>query len=218
MLNSRKVSFVLVDDHIIFREGLIHIIEKEPNFEVVGNASDGLEGYNLIRALQPDIAIIDISLPVFTGINLVSKLKQESIATKCIILTRHDNMQYLNELLKYSIHGFVLKSEAAGNLLNAIHLVIKGEQYISQRLAENFQTLKQSLAKDHVISTAQLTTREKEIIKLLAEGYSNHQISKILHISTETVKVHRKNIIKKLGSKNIAEIIRFARSAGLTET
>ncbi len=219
---GKPVRIFLADDHTILREGLKHILTTLPDCEVVGEAGDGQQALEAIEQLKPDIAVMDISMPVTTGIEVTRKLRRYHPDIKIIVLSRHDNEEYVYQLLKYGIHGYIVKEEAGDDLLRAVEAVLKGETYLSPRIAKKVMSdFRAGGRKDNDAPIAQqfsvLTNREREILKLIAEGMSNEEIAKALWISPRTAKVHRANIMKKLDVHKVADLVKYAIKAGLVE-
>ncbi|PKL17442.1 MAG: DNA-binding response regulator [Spirochaetae bacterium HGW-Spirochaetae-5] len=213
-MNS-EVKLFLADDHTIFREGLKLIIEDVPHYNVIGEAGDGKEALDLIEKLKPDMAILDISMPTMSGIDIVRYLKRYSPDIKIIILSRHDNEEYVKELLKTGINGYVLKDDAGDDLLRAIDAVLKNSIYLSPGVAakvvsDYVQMEKAGSEKGEESQFKLLTGREREVLKLIAEGKSGHEIAECLRISPRTAKVHRANIMKKLDVHKSSELVIYA--------
>lgn len=207
----KKISVFLADDHKILRESLKLYLSQEPEIEVVGEAADGLEAYSAILALKPDIAILDISMAKLNGLDLCIKLKQEQSNLKVIILSMHKTESYIYKALNIGVNGYVLKDNALEDLMNAIRTVWEGRMFISQDLIEMVVSGYVSEgAKKSTFESEVLSVREREILQMLAEGRSNKEVADGLHISVKTVETHRANIMKKLGLKNIADLVLYA--------
>lgn len=216
-----KIKIFLADDHTMLREGLKHILTNQEGFNVVGESGDGREALNKIEKLKPDVAVVDISLPSMTGIEITRQLKKYQPDIKIIILTRHNNEEYLFELLKYNIDSYILKDNASEELIHAINEVIEGNAYFSSRITKtivkNYSEMKKDDTKKSDKSETLLSPREKEILKLIAEGMTNKEISSILFISEYTVKAHKTNIMKKLDVHKTNGLIKYAIKTGLIE-
>jgi DNA-binding NarL/FixJ family response regulator len=218
------MKIFLVDDHVILREGLKLILKQIPEIEIIGESGDGVDALEKIERLKPDLVVLDISLPGMTGIEIVRNLRKYNSSTKIIILSRHDNEEYIQQVLKMGIQAYVLKDDAGDDLIRAIEAVKKEERYLSPRitskLLSNFEnqgkrTNNNSSPESELFSV--LTNRERQILKLLGEGKSNEEISRQLWIALRTVKVHRQNIMKKLNIHNVAELVKYAIKAGIVE-
>lgn len=211
----------LADDHTILRQGLKLILAESDDMEIIGESGDGREALEEIERLHPDLAILDISLPSTTGIEIARQIHKYHPEIKVIILSRHDNPEYVQELLRFGISGYVLKDEAGDDLLRAIEAAKSGETYLSPRITKDLLSEMQGSPKRdkeaESFSYPQLSHREKEISKLLAEGHSNEEVAKALWISPSTVKVHRQNIMKKLNIHKMADLVKYAIKTGLIE-
>jgi DNA-binding NarL/FixJ family response regulator len=218
-----KIRIFLADDHVILREGLRYILNTVPDYQVIGESGDGREALEKIEKLKPDVVILDISMPTMTGIEVSRQLRKYHPEIKIIVLSRHDNEEYVNQLMKYGIHGYILKDNASDDLLKAIAEVLNGNMYLSPRITKNI--IEDYLANkkcgiqqgaDSIFS--KLSIREIEILKLIAEGKSNNQIASLIFISDKTVKVHRANIMKKMGVHKATDLVKVAIKYGLTES
>ncbi|MDH5719635.1 MAG: response regulator transcription factor [Spirochaetia bacterium] len=217
----------LVDDHLILREGLKHILSETDLYEVSGESGDGREALEKIEKMKPDIVILDISLPSLSGIEIARQVRKFHKEIKIIMLSQYDNEEYIDELLKYGIHGYMLKDSAADDLLKAISEVLKGNIYLSgqvtKKLVQDFlpkpsvEIASDSPDKKEKSIFSILSAREREILKLIAEGYSNDKIASSLWISPKTVKTHRANIMKKLNLSSMAELVKYAVKHGIVE-
>lgn len=196
-LLQNKTTIYLADDHQILREGLRLVIESKPHLKVIGEASDGLTAFKEIMNLKPDIAILDISMPEMNGIQVAKNLKDTT--TKIIILSSYDSKEYIKESLKQKVLGYILKEDAGKELHQAIESALKNKLYLSERIKE------QELDEDF-----NLTEREISTLKLIADGKSNKEISQILNISESTAKVHRTNLMNKLGIHKATDLVKFA--------
>jgi DNA-binding NarL/FixJ family response regulator len=218
-MNNTKIF--LADDHTMVREGLKYILSNQEGFKVIGEAGDGREALAKIEKLKPDVAVIDISLPSMTGIEITRQLKKYQPEIKIIILTRHNNEEYLFELLKYNIDSYILKDNASDELIHAINEVTEGNAYFSSRITKtivsNYSEMKKENTKKSSRGDNLLSPREKEILKLIAEGMTNKEISSVLFISEYTVKAHKTNIMKKLDVHKTNGLIKYAIKTGLVE-
>jgi DNA-binding NarL/FixJ family response regulator len=212
-MNLKKIKVVLADDHTIFREGLTELLERSGNVEVIGEASNGIEAIDLILKKKPDIAIMDVSMPKMSGLNALSKVKDLMPEVKILILSMYNNQQYIDEAMANGASGYVMKDVAGSELLNAIELVLNNETYLSptvtSQVMKKYLNLK-AIREKGIDKKEKLTQREIEILKLLALGKTNREISSMLFISIKTVETHRKNIMNKLSLRNLADIVRYA--------
>ncbi|KAF0091723.1 MAG: NarL family two component response regulator [Fusobacteria bacterium] len=204
-MKTRRVF--LADDHKILRESLKHYLRQEAIVDVVGVADNGLDAYKEIIHLKPEIAILDISMPQLNGLDLCKKLKVEMPELKVIILTMHKSEEMLYKALSSGVNGYVLKDNALEDLIEAIKTVIAGKIFISVDL---LQMVVGGFVNNRKDSTEQLSIREREILQMLAEGRGNKEIAVALHLSVKTVETHRANIMKKLGLRNIADLVLYA--------
>jgi two-component system, NarL family, response regulator NreC len=202
---------LLADDHAIVRDGLKAILEDE-GFQVVGEASDGREAIRLGQELGPDVAVLDISMPLLNGIDAAREILKASPRTKILLLTMYTEDRYVLGSLRAGIMGYVLKSKAVSNLVQAINAVRKGEVYLSPGISR--AVVDAYLAKDDTPADP-LSTREREVLQLLAEGKNVKEIGGILGISTKTAESHRSNIMTKLDIHEIAGLVRYAIRQGL---
>ena len=195
-----KISVVVADDHSLMRQGLKQIIELEDDMFVIGQAINGEEAIEIVKKLKPDIVLMDINMPIINGLQAIQALKDANVPSKIIVLTIHEDREYLFKTLQMGAEGYVLKDAEAGILISAIRSVYNGQNYIqpnmTRELVKEFTRItKHEKAK---ISENLLTAREIEVLELIAEGRLNKQIAKELFISEKTVKNHVSNIFKKL--------------------
>jgi len=208
---------VLADDHIILRQGIKRIIGEVVDLEVVGEASDGLELLNLLKKLTPHMVILDISMPNLRGIEATREVKMICPDVKVLILTMHKNKEYLYHAIFAGAEGYLLKEDADTELFSAIETIRQGRVYISPLLSgELTDDLLQICRGDGKPPFERLTTREREVLKLIAEGKSNKEIADLLFISVRTVEHHRANIMKKLSLKKTADVVKYAVRKGYT--
>lgn len=210
------VSVLLADDHPIVRQGLRHLLEMQPEFKVVGEASDGIAAAQMAERCRPDVMVVDLMMPGLNGLEVIRQVRQRSPATRIIVLSMHNNDAYVLQALKRGASGYVLKDSASGEVVQAVKQVMLGQRYLSASLAENMieLLLKQTgnLPKDPYEA---LTNREREVFQLTAEGWNNTEIAGRLCISPRTVEVHRANLMEKLGLHSQMDVLRFAIRRGL---
>jgi two-component system, NarL family, response regulator NreC len=213
----KKLRILLADDHIVMRTGLRALLERQPNLEVVGESENGRNAIELAASLKPDVVIMDIGMPVLNGIEATKTIVTEHPTTAIIILSMHADESYVMRALKAGARGYLLKDSAPADLLSAIQAVSQNKSFFSPKvsriLAEDYvRVLKQ---KGGVDSYDLLTSREREILQLLAEGKANKEVATALNISPYTVETHRKHILEKLNLHNPAELILYAVRKGI---
>ena len=210
-------NIILVDDHKMFRQGIKQIIEKREDLKVIGEADDGLHLLNLLQKKSPDMIILDISMPKMRGIETAKEVKAIHSNIKLLILTMHKNPEYLQHAILSGAEGYLLKEDAHTDLFLAIDSIKEGRSFISPILSRDLtDNLYQIFRGKYQPSNEQLTTREKEIVKLIADGKSSHEIAELLCISTHTVHNHRAKIMTKLNIKKTAALIKYAIRKGYT--
>ena len=218
-MESKKQIFI-VEDHRLFREGLKAMLSLEPGYEIIGEAEDGLEAVRLIRKSKPDLVLLDLSMPRMNGFSVLREIKAAMPEVKILVLSIHESDQYVLQAFEARADGYAIKDSSREELRVAIRSVLEGKKYISPGIAGNVlegyldgrKTLKTKSALDTV------TEREKEILKLLGEGYQNKEIAELVHISVKTVEKHRANIMAKLDLHNAAALTAFAFEHGLITT
>jgi DNA-binding NarL/FixJ family response regulator len=202
-------GIVLADDHVLFRRGVKKIIEEMEGLEVLGEASDGLELLELLKKKDPDLVILDISMPNLRGLEAAREIKGLYPQVKVLFLTMHKGKKFLKQGLEAGVDGFLVKQDADTELLQAIQSIRRGEKFYSPLLATGLADLA-----FHQGETDPLTKREKEVAKLLAEGKSSKEIAALLYISLYTVRRHRDSIRRKLEVKSLADLVRYAMEQG----
>lgn len=208
------IRVVLADDHLIVRQGLRLLLEKE-QIEVLGEASNGLEAIELIRLLQPDIAVLDYEMPQLGGLGVLTELPRISPKTGAIILTRHMEEPYAIEALRAGARGYVLKTQAGNDVVAAIRHVHRGEVYLSPRISK--AVVEAYLASSTELQSVALTSRERQVLQLVGEGHSTKQIATLLGISVKTADSHRTTLMEKLDIHQVAGLVRYAIRSGLIE-
>lgn len=213
-----KTRILLADDHVLVRRGLRLLLDAEPDLEVVAEAGDGAEAIKLGLAPEVDLAIVDISMPRMTGLQAVAELHRRRPQLRTLILSMHENERYLYEALRAGASGYVLKTVADRDLVEACRATMRGEAFLypgaMTSLIRDF--LRQARGHEPVREDP-LTLREQEVVKLIAESYSTQQIAAMLVISDKTVERHRANILEKLGMHDRVELTRYAIRRGLVE-
>jgi DNA-binding NarL/FixJ family response regulator len=213
-----KTRILLADDHALVRRGLRLVLDAEPDLEVVGEAGNGAEAVQLALGIEVDLAILDISMPRMTGLQAVSELRRRKPQLRTLILSMHENERYLYESLKAGASGYVLKSVADRDLVEACRAAMRGEAFLYPGAETSLirDVLRQA-RQSETVREDPLTSREQEVVKLIAESYSTRQIADALVISEKTVDRHRTNILEKLGMHDRVELTRYAIRRGLVE-
>jgi two-component system response regulator NreC len=215
-----KTRIVLADDHAILREGIRALLEDQPDMAVVGEAADGRRAVELAREQSPDLVVMDIGMPLLNGLEATRQIKREYPQVSVLVLTMHDNEEYVAQILAAGASGYVLKRAASSELVTAIRAVAAGQSYLSpavtKLLIEGYIG-RQPAAPAVVDPFDTLTAREREVLQLVAEGHTNSQIAKLLNISLKTVKAHRSNLMQKLGLHDRGELIKVAIQRGIIE-
>jgi DNA-binding NarL/FixJ family response regulator len=202
---------VLADDHVLIRHGIKKIIEEDPSLAVIGQVGDGLELLHFIKKICPDVILLDISMPNLRGMEAIGEAKKICPDVKIIMLTMHKSKQYLCHALSAGADGYVLKEDSDLELLVAIEKVIRGDYFISPVLSGemSLEEISDCREKKNIPSDS-LTPRERQVLKLVAEGRISRDIAELLSISTRTVEHHRANLLKKLNINNTADLIKYA--------
>ncbi len=207
------IRIVLADDHVLVRQGLRSLLERE-KFQVVAEASDGQEAIRLTETHHPDIAVIDISMPILNGIDTVRELGRSCPKTKTILLTQHEEDQYIREALGVGVKGYVIKNQVASDLIHAIQQVSRGQFYlspgVSRAVVEAYRSKSDSPADP-------LTGRERQVLQLIAEGKSTKDAASLLGISVKTAESHRMRLMQKLDIHETASLVRYAVRHGLVQ-
>lgn len=212
-----KIKILLADDHPLVRSGLIKLLEPYKEFIIVGEAGDGEEAVAMTKKLEPDVVVIDLSMPKLSGVEATKLIRKNFPSTKVLVLTMHDNEEYVYQILKSGAGGYVLKSSGRDDLAAAIRAVANGERFFSPRVSEIMMEayLRKADAREEFTMNdgdIPLTKREKEILSYIADGLNNTQIAEKLFISARTVDTHRTNIMQKLDIHDAANLVRYALS------
>lgn len=211
------IKVLLADDHSIVREGLRRIVEESDDMEVVAEAADGKEAIHQIRKSQPDVAVIDISMPEIDGLEVLRQLQPEYPELPILILTMHEEQQYAVRAIEAGARGYITKKSAPEQLVKAIRKVYAGSRYLSEEAAEAL-ALRVAKGKSGQSPLDLLSTRELQVLRRLALGHTNREIAENYNISIKTVDTYRLRLLKKLGLRNNAELSRFAIQNRLIET
>lgn len=207
------IRVLLADDHVLVRQGLKSLLERE-KFQVVAEASDGQEVIHLAETLHPDIAVIDISMPTLNGIDAARELARSCPKTKVILLTQHEEEQYVYEALQARVKGYVLKSQVASDLVHAMEQVSKGGFYLSPGVSQAVVEAYRSKSEKPLDP---LSGRERQVLQLIAEGRSTKDVASLLGISVKTAESHRSRLMQKLDIHETASLVRYAVRRGLVQ-
>lgn len=206
------VNLVLADDHVLFREGLTSLLNNQSEWRVVGLAGNGEEAVRLVETLAPDIVVLDIEMPGMNGIEAAARIRELSPETRIVALSMYGDLHYQRRMFEAGASAYVLKNEAADDLVEAVQVVMKGGRYVSPYAA----TLKMDAPlRSAAIDKEVLSKREVDVLRLLAEGKRAKEIAEILHISPKTVETYRGRIMLKLGIDNLPGLVKFAIRAGI---
>lgn len=212
----RPYRVILADDHVLLRQGLRKILESVSGLEVVAEVGDGLELMKIMNAQEADMIILDISMPNFRGIEAAAEIRKVRPGTKILILTMHKESEFLRQAISAGVNGYLLKESADTELFSAIAKIRQGKMYVSSSLAEEFldSWSRTQRGEGALYESEPLTTREKEVLKMIGEGYSSRAIADLLCISVRTVERHRANIMEKLHLRKTADLVRYALRKG----
>jgi two-component system response regulator NreC len=211
-----KIRLLIADDHTLFRAGVRLLLEAEPDIEVVGEAVDGEKAIELTESLRPNVVLMDIGMPGTSGLDATRRIKTRFSDVHVLVLTMHRSEEYFFEMLKAGASGYVLKGAETNELINAIRDVSAGGVFLQPSMTKRLlQDYLDRLNKAHGLDRPELTPREKEIVHLLADGYSNKEIAERLYVSLSTIHTHRTNIMRKLNLSSRHELVQYARKRGL---
>lgn len=206
-----KLRIFLADDHAVLRDGLKALVNTQADMEVVGEANNGRDACDQIKKLLPDVVIMDVSMPEMNGIQTAETLKRDCPQVKVLVLTAYKDKAYLDQLLKVGAVGYVLKMSAAEELITAVRAVATGNVYVDHEMTEK---IREGYVRDQFLRgesrQRELTSREEEVMRLIAQGYANKEIAGQLDISVKTVESHKTNVMEKLELKSRTEIVRYA--------
>jgi DNA-binding NarL/FixJ family response regulator len=218
---AEKKTIIIVDDHVLFREGLRAIIERDATFEVVGEAGNGGDALKIVQEVKPDVVLIDISLPDQSGIELTRDVLKFSPKTRIIIVSMHSKIDYIVSSFRAGATGYVVKESASENLIQGIKTVLIGDFFmdtsVSQKIVKKLAGLQKKEIKVPDAAYDTLTPREQEVMALVAEGHSTNEIGEMLFISPKTVENHRSSIMRKLDLHNTIDIARYAAKLGIID-
>jgi len=205
-----SIKIVLADDHAIIRQGLAPLFEAEQGMELVAQAGNGGEAWELIESFRPDVAILDISMPEMTGIEVARRVVDAGFYTQVILLTMHEDPSAVLEAQEAGASGYVLKDNSFEELVQAVHTVVAGGSFVTPSIREKLRKLQRQGQ-----TSALLSKREREVIKLIAQGLSSKEIGQIMGISPRTVDTYRKRLMDKLDLHTLADLVRYAVRTGM---
>ncbi|MEJ2052719.1 MAG: response regulator transcription factor [Calditrichaceae bacterium] len=212
------IKIILADDHALIRDGLQTMIDREVDFQIVGQASNGREIVDMVKKLNPDIIIMDISMPELNGIEATRHIKEFDEDIKIIALSVHSEISFVRQMLKAGASGYLVKHSEFKELVRAIRSVAEGQIYLSPNVSgQVIGDYLHNLSSGESSVFTKLSNREREILQMLAEGKTKHEIADILHLSIKTIESHRQNIMNKLNIDRFPDLIRYAIREGITE-
>jgi two-component system response regulator NreC len=215
-----KIRVMIADDHTLVRQGLKMMLQPQADIEVVGEAGNGREAVQRAAELEPDVVILDLSMPILNGLDAAQQIKKANPRVGVLVLTMHLNEEYVFQALSAGAKGYIIKESSSEELVRAVREVYRHQTYIDPRI--NREVIDQYVlrASQHGVGGVQkdiLTPREREVLKLIAEGKSNKEIAQMLELSVKTVDVHRTNLMKKLNIHDVATLVKFAIKKGLIQ-
>ncbi len=212
------ITIVLADDHPMVLHGLRAVLEAEPDFTIIGEATEGQAVLDMVLQLQPDILILDVLMPGLNGMELTQQLTGHGVSTRIVIFSMHANTVYVRETLRHGASAYVLKESDAGDLVQAVREVLAGRRFLSRALTERAVDMFLEFAAESSLDWVELlTSRERQVLQLAAQGASNAEIGNRLNISPRTAETHRTNLMRKLGLRTQAELLRYAMQHGIVK-
>jgi len=217
MDSDKNINIFIADDHNLVRQGIVALLKDRNIFTIVGEASDGVQAVRMVKELKPDIILMDISMPSLNGLEATYQIKRDMPEAKILILTQHENEEYVLQIIRAGASGYVLKNSVSDDLVNGILALEKGERFfspsISKLIFDGYIT--KIKGQETKKENPELTHREREVIQLLAEGESNQKVAEKLFISVRTAEFHRANIMHKLNLRDIAGLVKYALQKGI---
>lgn len=205
---------LVADDHEVVRKGLRSILEEQPGWEVAGEACDGRQAVEKAKALRPDVSVVDVSMPGLNGLEATRQMLKNDAESKVLILTMHESDPLIREVLDAGARGYLLKSDASRDLVNAVEAIRLNKTYFTARVAQmvldGYLDKKPKAASDNELPASRLTPRQREIVQLLAEGKSSKEVAVALGLSVKTAETHRANIMRRLDCHSVSELVRYA--------
>jgi DNA-binding NarL/FixJ family response regulator len=213
----QKIRVLVVDDHTIVRDGICALLALVGDIEVVGEAVNGSEALKMVAQLQPDVVLMDIAMPIMGGLEATRRITKEFPKTRVLVITQHDDKEYVFPVIESGASGLISKAAASSELATGIRSVYQGDSFLSPSVAkllvENYQ--RTAGERNHLDPYNQLTEREREVLKLLAEGYSTQEMADMLVITRKTVEGHKTNLMTKLGIHNRIDLVKYALRRGI---
>ncbi len=209
------MRLLIADDHGIVRGGLRLLLDRQADMQVVGEACDGVEAVRLALRERPDVCVLDVQMPRMTGLQATVEIRVHAPEISVLVLSMHDDERYLYEALQAGAAGYVLKREADTVLVEAVRAVHRGEPFMTNAIERSL--VREWMQDDSTGPVEPLTLREREVLKLIAEAYTNREIGEVLHLAEKTVESHRANLLRKLGMRDRVELVRYAIRRGLIE-
>jgi len=214
----KRISVLLVDDHTVVRQGLRALLKSEEDLEVVGEAENGRQAVMLARKSPPDVVVMDVAMPMLNGLEATRQILKNTPSTKVLVLTSYSDDDCVEQMMRAGATGFLMKQTAANNLLKAIREVYRGNSFFSPAIAKRLRDqCRQAYTEGNSRKSGDLTSREAEVLQLIAEGFSNKQIASELTMSIKTVEKHRQQVMNKLNIHDVAGLTRHAISKGMVE-
>ena len=220
--DATRITVLLADDHAVLRQGIRALLETQPDMTVVGEATNGREAVELARRLQPAVILMDISMPILNGLEATRQIKKEMPGCQVVVLTMHENEEYLANILQAGATGYVLKQAADRELIEAVRIASRGDTYLYPRIArllvaDYLRRVETGVPDERDAAYDTLTQREREILKLIAQGHTNKEIAELLVLSVKTVENHRYSLMNKLNAHDRGELIKYAIRVGLIQ-
>jgi len=211
-----KIKIIIADDHTMFLEGIVSLLENEESIHIIGKAANGKSALEIIENTLPDIILLDISMPEMDGIEVSKIIKQKHPSVKILIVSTHSNIQMIAKLIRIGVDGYLLKNAEKQELLHAINTIQNGKTYFCKEVEEKNED-NNSKIKSETLQITELSNREKEILILIAQEFTGSEIAEKTFISLNTVNTHRRNLISKLNVKNTAGLVKYAIEYGLLD-
>jgi two-component system response regulator NreC len=214
---THSIRVLLADDHRMMREGIRALLERQPGIRVIGEASDGREAVRLAMQLRPDVVVMDVSMPMLNGFEATRQIRRDCPDTRVLVLTVHESEEYVARLLAAGASGYIVKKAAVDDLSNAIRTVHSGEVFLYPSIAKVvIEDYVRRLREGRSVNSREvLSDREREVLQLIAEGYTSREIAEMLHLSVKTVQNHRSKIMRKLDLHDRGELIKYAIRQGI---